>query len=1153
MAEGDATGLDILIRQRKSRPSFARMISWEIEKSSSNPPKSKTNTSASQRAKNQKRSGEQSVLESGAWEGGEEDDGDGLDDELELSESDDSEYFSAEENVHSTGYPCDGDLIDDFVGSGGEDDNSFDTNMILVSSQIGNVSLNSGDRRRAPSKKQKKKRRQHQEHYSDFTAPFRNVENFDFSIEELRGDLLSKTSDLMAGVPSLFELCLKTLRASSRQSSIGYELLPGPMKHAVSSWRQQRAFTTMQLSCLYRFLAMLERKQVDTNIDWLVMRNVWSVGHRTRDTAEQDGVGLIGSEMTMVIPYAYASCGYGKRIRYTWCGLDAQYGLYVTSLLVSVLDLMVPVTKQLVHKKGKQQLTGEDNDVAMAVSVAAALNQLKKRYPDQVELVKDRALPYLYWLRGHNKLALHEFLRLVDTESSLQWKVAYMYEAARLCRMQDQTDSARKLFRQAHDLLLDSPAARSSDAVKGELTAQMLMMCANSYDQGLLSEQKAKESLQAWRLLTTMSPPAERVESLLPVVESILCFHLTHLPGRTVKEKLKGVVGVLETVAKQCWQACLHLSLVYAWLGQQTESVKAYRGTSATSPGLEFKPDYVSDFVFTPWQLILNAATTTGREPPHPLEVVWRTQLGHFRLVRDVRLVMPSTPGLTYVNKAPLNRRFHDGEKWCEIPNGSPAVTATEMYSDSEGRSVHMLASGGAGVLDIEGSAVHVQWTNGQGQRCKLSILHLLKDPVKKHIEQRIATVYNRNEQRSRALKGLEYCYSHNLLMTEHDSYQVGDTLESIEKARESKAKSYKPVRINRRLRFVRSDPKKQLGSFRSFKCVVTDFFFDVTSKETFQSPVVRLETGENTARLKHAVGQLNKRVMRAEVLCCFFNERWRPEIFGPHGRVQETALALDSATHSDSYCVLGTSIYIVKDPAKVQGDEASTLIEVQCVEEESVVEHHQLDLNLCKVMAVADKLLLVCSDGLRVLCPQTMELQPLLRGPDSDCQLPLSEDNMALLVEAKKVAVVGEKTMTSPAGLPTVFVPVAINNYLLVLGVQERNAVADPIVEIAFCVMIAGHPTEVCFIGQTVGYLVSTTMHAQTDLFYRETVYHLSPAGHLLGVLPFLGPGPREFFPVLLPPARGSESEDTPGASEAASWHVYMRDGHEGIIAVKL
>nr|KAG5695977.1 hypothetical protein BaRGS_023356 [Batillaria attramentaria] len=759
----------------------------------------------------------------------------------------------------------------------------------------------------------------------------------------------------------------------------------------------------------------------------------------------------------------------------------------------------------------------------------------QKRYPDQVELVKDRALPYLYWLRGHNKLALHEFLRLVDTESSLQWKVAYMYEAARLCRMQDQMDSARKLFRQAHDLLLDSPAARSSDSVKGELTAQMLMMCANSYDQGLLSEQKAKESLQAWRLLTTMSPPAERVESLLPVVESILCFHLTHLPGRTVKEKLKGVVGVLETVAKQCWQACLHLSLVYAWLGQQTESVKAYRGTSATSPGLEFKPDYVSDFVFTPWQLILNAATTTGREPPHPLEVVWRTQLGHFRLVRDVyvfegdlcgkslnlrlspeghltgdlhimlppvravnldlhtgRLVMPSTPGLTYVNKAPLNRRFHDGEKWCEIPNGSPAVTATEMYSDSEGRSVHMLASGGAGVLDIEGSAVHVQWTNGQGQRCKLSILHLLKDPVKKHIEQRIATVYNRNEQRSRALKGLEYCYSHNLLMTEHDSYQVGDTLESIEKARESKAKSYKPVRINRRLRFVRSDPKKQLGSFRSFKCVVTDFvsyghtlciiglcnqdtffmvFFDVTSKETFQSPVVRLETGENTARLKHAVGQLNKRVMRAEVLCCFFNERWRPEIFGPHGRVQETALALDSATHSDSYCVLGTSIYIVKDPAKVQGDEASTLIEVQCVEEESVVEHHQLDLNLCKVMAVADKLLLVCSDGLRVLCPQTMELQPLLRGPDSDCQLPLSEDNMALLVEAKKVAVVGEKTMTSPAGLPTVFVPVAINNYLLVLGVQER----------------------------------------------------------------------------------GSESEDTPGASEAASWHVYMRDGHEGIIAVKL
>ena len=87
-----------------------------------------------------------------------------------------------------------------------------------------------------------------------------------------------------------------------------------------------------------------------------------------------------------------------------------------------------------------------------------------------------------------------------------------------------------------------------------------------------------------------------------------------------------------------------------------------------------------------------------------------------------------------------------------------------------------------------------------------------------------------------------------------------------------------------------------------------------------------------------------------------------------------------------------------------------------------------------------------------------------------------------------------------------------------------------------------------------SVGYLVSTTFHhKESRSFYRETVCQLSPSGQLLSILPCLGPGPRDFCPVLLPPQPNQEGEGEGSNPGCATWHVYMRDGHEGFIAVRL
>ena len=62
-----------------------------------------------------------------------------------------------------------------------------------------------------------------------------------------------------------------------------------------------------------------------------------------------------------------------------------------------------------------------------------------------------------------------------------------------------------------------------------------------------------------------------------------------------------------------------------------------------------------------------------------------------------------------------------------------------------------------------------------------------------------------------------------------------------------------------------------------------------------------------------------------------------------------------------------------------------------------------------------------------------------------SDCQCALSEDSMALLVDPIQVTVLAERRVTSPTDSPTVLVPVAVNDFLLVLGVQERYVVRGP------------------------------------------------------------------------------------------------------------
>jgi glucose-6-phosphate-specific signal transduction histidine kinase len=93
---------------------------------------------------------------------------------------------------------------------------------------------------------------------------------------------------------------------------------------------------------------------------------------------------------------------------------------------------------------------------------------------------------------------------------------------------------------------------------------------------------------------------------------------------------------------------------------------------------------------------------------------------------------------------------------------------------------------------------------------------------------------------------------------------------------------------------------------------------------------------------------------------------------------------------------------------------------------------------------------------------------------------------------------------------------------------------------------------TSISYCVILVGFLV-TWSHSQLtdDLYHREHLFHFSSQGQLLGALPFLGASPFSFCAVYLSSDR--DIQDRYPGYGSSGWHVYMRDGHGGIIGLKL
>ncbi|CAC5399341.1 unnamed protein product [Mytilus coruscus] len=123
---------------------------------------------------------------------------------------------------------------------------------------------------------------------------------------------------------------------------------------------------------------------------------------------------------------------------------------------------------------------------------------------------------------------------------------------------------------------------------------------------------------------------------------------------------------------------------------------------------------------------------------------------------------------------------------------------------------------------------------------------------------------------------------------------------------------------------------------------------------------------------------------------------------------------------------------------------------------------------------------------------------------------------------------------------------------FLLVLEISEQQSNQFYEASVTIAIHLPGYPTDFCFVSRNAGFLVSWRHDKEISYMYsRQHLFHFSTEGQLLGTIPFLGDSPFSFSPVFLD-GDPSIQEKYPGYG-TAGWYVYMRDGHGGILCVKL
>ncbi|XP_052078553.1 uncharacterized protein LOC127716403 [Mytilus californianus] len=807
--EEDAEGLDRLIKQKKCRPKYARIISMEFSKN-------ELHQTSDSRKKH--RTGAHS-------------------NQMEVNpdeDSDGSEYYSAEEEFLFTSSSSSISTDDESVETGPLDQSSdsvFDSLQSSCSSNFSQADTphlssqikTTQERQRAPSKKQKRKRKKSGNVTGFGYLPFCNIESFDIELSELREEIVDLETNIQKAVPSLVELSISASKRLAKTHS--FINVPKSIKRILQIGNSSHSFRQLQLDYLFNVLEVSHINQdydKETSVNLLPHRNIWCSGCGIDDSLFNDIVQGSKSSSYFLCCYDYQSWISVSRVH-----LNRYNRLKQISALAHTIDLMLPArlagSKQIKrrHKSDTNCQSAEMEQNMKRIQQYIRNKCTSSRDSKEYDIlfddrVFDLVFPYVLWARGDLKQASQAFLKLVDSESKVRVKAMYLYDAGRMSLQFGDSDSAVRYFHLAKDALATKQKHNKEDLV-AEIDRQTRMLCAASNDVGLLSYQKADRSLAAWMsAISVKLPDSIECAGPLSAFDAFLCYFGSYWHEKT-GSLYDEAIKRLQTLAEKEKYLYYYLSMVYALQGKTDESFKMYRRFTANVLSKTPHAGLTSfrQNIKKPWQPLIDKVIDQG-SPPTPMKVVWRTQLlppkfsdphkehGHMYdkypheadrrssdlnlrisvdgyLTGDLQMVLPPMRGIyldLYTGNIHLTKIPSSTEAWrgyqtfdmcyndTRLIQGTTSIvpTMTEVYRGPFGEIVHLIHTnmyGCVGTIPDDFTSnpnlCHLMWTGADGQKTKINVYHRLRWFRCENIQSKIKEFTSMNkEQKAEILRAME-------------------------------------------------------------------------------------------------------------------------------------------------------------------------------------------------------------------------------------------------------------------------------------------------------------------------------------------------------------------------------------------------------------
>ncbi|KAL3881004.1 hypothetical protein ACJMK2_033205, partial [Sinanodonta woodiana] len=474
-------------------------------------------------------------------------------------------------------------------------------------------------------------------------------------------------------------------------------------------------------------------------------------------------------------------------------------------------------------------------------------------------------------------------------------------------------------------------------------------------------------------------------------------------------------------------------------------------------------------------------------------------------------LSIDQIPGLT----EPWQTLLSDGSN---IPHDLFIPTLLELYRDNKGQTVTLNAPQQMGEEPYSRmKMVWLHWAGASGEKAKINLFQLIKSERKTTVDKTIEDMAGKTQKEKAEMKKIcQLCYDHNYICS----------INNIERAMQSLAAS--ESQDNRRKK------KKPTKRKKYFYLVDTQFFVALHKNKRVGANIVLDVTADGIHEF---------------VLGLFSTEGEKlDEIFKKN----------DIIHHEKQMCVVGSAVYAV--------GKALDSIFCKCsgssdpVEKWPFLDYDAPEKEINSIQIMADELLLIYSKmGVSFMNPQNLELIPIQIGQKGS--LTLTEDSKIILGNFERFSILGTKTWQEEDKKIT-HVGLGLNHHLIVMEMTSYPIsfecsetmcglpICQNTLKLIFTIPMPGVPMEICFINRSVGFFVSFTQHLNCTSYYQEMILQIDYYGKLRGVLPCLGPGPRSFFKCYL---HGDPDLQAINRDQGqAGIYVYLRDGHDGIMAIR-